>query len=142
MKLESVGTSSRRCLPSTTWMRPRSGNMYILEFPNKKEEEVATSRPESPASKFASPAPSNLIIKFARILTAEKEEQRLSQENETNLAKQKRTEQASKLAAAKANKIMSPVISVKKVLMSTMALTKSTPSPANRVSVTGGNKLW
>ena len=98
--------------------------------PNKKEEEEAASRPESPATKIASSAPSNLIIKFARILTAEKEEQRLSQENETNLAKQKRTEQASKLAAAKANKIMSPVISVKKVLMTTMALTKNNPITA------------
>ena len=96
-----------------------------------------------PATKITSSAQSNLTTKYARILSEEEqEEQRLSQEKEANLAKQKRTEQASKLAAAKANKIMSPVISVKKVLMSTMALTKSTPSPANRVSVTGGNKLW
>ena len=115
--------------------------------PNKTEEEEAASRPESPATKITSFAPSNLITKYARTLSEEEqEEQRLSQEKETNLVKQKRTEQVSKLAAANGNQIMLPVISVKKVLMITMASTKRTtpspPSPADMVSVTGGNKLW
>ena len=117
--------------------------------PNKKEEEEAASRPESPATKITSFAPSNLITKYARTLSEEEqEEQRLSQEKETNLVKQKRTEQVSKLAAANANQIMSPVISVKKVLMTTMASTKNNPITAisSRHGLSyrrhGGNKLW
>ena len=71
---------------------------YILEQPNNKPsagtEDLAQagSRPESPAGKVgASPAPTNLITKFARVLTEEeKEEQRARREKEAAAAKQKR----------------------------------------------------
>ena len=79
---------------------------YILEQPNNKTSagiedlNQAGSRPESPAGKVgASPAPTNLITKFARVLTVEeKEEQRVKREKEAAAAKQKR--EASKVAAA------------------------------------------
>jgi len=79
---------------------------YILEQPNNKTsagtEDLgqASSRPESPAGKVgASPAPTNLITKFARVLTEkEKEEQRVRREKEAAAAKQKR--EAAKVAAA------------------------------------------
>jgi len=79
---------------------------YILEQPNNKTsagtEDLgqASSRPESPAGKVgASPAPTNLITKFARVLTEkEKEEQRVRREREAAAAKQKR--EAVKVAAA------------------------------------------
>ena len=74
---------------------------YIMDQPNKDEE--ASSRPESTGSKTGSPAPSNLITKFARILTEEeKEEQKLNEQKEAILAKQKTAEQACKMAAVKA----------------------------------------
>ena len=55
-------------------------------------EEAAGSRPESPLGKAgSSPAPSNLITKFARVLTEEeKEEQRAKREREAAAAKQPR----------------------------------------------------
>ena len=76
---------------------------YILEQPNKMSaggEEAAGSRPESPLGKAgSSPAPSNLITKFARVLTEEeKEEQRAKREREAAAAKQRR--EAAKAAAA------------------------------------------
>ena len=78
---------------------------YILEQPNKlsagiDDAALAGSRPESPAGKVgASPAPTNLITKFARVLTDdEKEEQRVRREKEAATAKQKR--EAAKVAAA------------------------------------------
>lgn len=79
---------------------------YILEQPNNKtstgteDPAMAGSRPESPAGKVgASPAPTNLITKFARVLTdQEKEEQRVKREKEAAAAKQRR--EAAKVAAA------------------------------------------
>jgi len=89
---------------------------YILDQPNKTgmNEDAVGSRPGSPTSKISSPAPTNLITKFARPLTEEeKEEQKAKLEREAAAAKQKRdaakaeqaavkAEQIAKLAAAKA----------------------------------------
>jgi len=81
---------------------------YILDQPNKNglSEEAAGSRPGSPTNKISSPAPTNLITKFARPLTEEeKEEQRAKLEREAAAAKQKRDAVKAEQAAAKAEQI-------------------------------------
>ena len=80
---------------------------YTLEQPNKNThtEEPAGSRPESPACRTPGTptAPSNLITKFARVLTdQEKEEAKVKQEKEAQLAKARKEEQAARLAVMKA----------------------------------------
>ena len=76
IELESVVTLNRRCSPSMTWMRrtSRSGSTSWSSQTRRRRKLQADQ-----ITKIASPAPSNLITKFARILT-EKEEQRLRQE--------------------------------------------------------------